>query len=107
MFYYFESEIKKEIRIVKLQIYYTFNGWESKYKKISIIGIIIYIVNYKEENIIYLIGLLELSNYRKYSISKFIFFYYIYTITNRILYNSINNLQKRYSTIRAFPNNSS
>jgi hypothetical protein len=107
MFYYFESEIKKEIRITKLQIYYTFNSWGLKYEKISIISIIIYIINYKGENIIYLIGLPELSNYRKCNISKFFFFYYIYTTINRILYSSINNLQKRYSTIRVFPSNSS
>jgi hypothetical protein len=107
MFYHFESEIKEEIRTAKSRIYYTFDGWGSKYEKISIIGIIIYIVNCKGENVTRLIGLPELPNYRKCSISKFIFFCCIYTAVNRILYSSINNLQKQYSTIRAFPSDSS
>jgi hypothetical protein len=70
MFYHFESEIKEEIKTAKSRIYYTFNGWGSKYKKISILSIVIYIVNCKGENVIRLIGLPELSNHRKRSISK-------------------------------------
>jgi hypothetical protein len=70
MFYYFKPEIKEEIKTVKSRIYCTFNSWGSKYKKISILGVIIYIVNCKGENIIRLIRLPELPNYRKCGISK-------------------------------------
>jgi hypothetical protein len=70
IFYYFKPEIKEEIKTAKSRIHYTFNGWGSKHEKISVLGVIIHMVNYKGENVTRLIRLPELPNYRKRGVGK-------------------------------------
>jgi len=70
MFATFEPEIIEEIRTAKSRIHVSFDGWGSKYEKLSVLGVVIHFVNNKYEVVTRLIGLLELPNHGKAGVGK-------------------------------------
>jgi hypothetical protein len=78
MFKYFEPKIQEEIKIVKSKIYVSFNGWGSKHKKLSIVGVVIYFINKQGNMVTRLIGLPELPNHGKASVGKCSISYIVY-----------------------------
>jgi hypothetical protein len=49
----------------------SFDGWGSKYKKISVLSVVTYFINKKHKNVTRLIGLSKLPKHRKIGISRF------------------------------------
>ena len=84
MFVHFEPEIIEEVRIAKSKISISFDGWGSKRKKLSVVGVVIYIINTKGENVTRLIGLPKLPRHRKSGISKY---FYSSTFFTYLLYS--------------------
>jgi hypothetical protein len=72
MYWHFEPQVIKKIRTVKLRILVSFDGWGSKHKKISVLGIVTHFINGNYKNVTRLIGLPELPKHRKTGISKYI-----------------------------------
>jgi hypothetical protein len=70
MFEHFEPDIIQEVAATRSAISITFDGWGSKHKKISVVGVVIHFINDKYENVTRLIGLLELLGHRKAGVSK-------------------------------------
>jgi hypothetical protein len=65
MFQYFEPEVIEEIRNAKSRISITFDGWGSKHKKISVLGVVVHFINDKYKSVTRLIGLPELLGHGK------------------------------------------
>jgi hypothetical protein len=85
---YFKPFIIKEIVTTKSRISISFNGWGLKYKKISLLGVIVYFINSKYENVTRLISLLELLNHGKSSVVTYSKSYYFFIlITSRSSYS--------------------
>jgi hypothetical protein len=59
-----------KIRIAKSKIYISFDGWGSKYKKLSVVGVVIHFINGMGEAVTRLIGLLELPGHGKAGVGK-------------------------------------
>ena len=85
---YFKPFIIKEIITTKSRISISFDGQGSKYKKISLLGVVVYFINSKYENVTRLISLLELLNHRKSGVSTYLKSYYFFIlITSRLSYS--------------------
>ncbi len=85
---YFKPFIIKEIVTAKSRISISFNGQGLKYKKISLLGVVVYFINSKYENVTRLISLLELLNHRKSGVSTYLKSYYFFIlITSRLSYS--------------------
>ena len=69
LFAHFEPVIIREIANARSKISITFDSWGLKYEKLSVIGVVIHFINEYYKNVTYLIGLPELLDYRKASIS--------------------------------------
>jgi hypothetical protein len=80
MFIYFEPKVVEEIQNAKSKILILFNGWGSKRKKLSVIGVVVHFINNKYEAVLRLIGLPKLLGHRKSGVSELFFYYYYYII---------------------------
>ena len=69
LFAHFEPVVIREIANARSKISITFDGWGSKHEKLSVIRVVIHFINKYYKNITRLIGLSELPDYRKTSIS--------------------------------------
>jgi hypothetical protein len=49
----------------------SFDGWGSKYEKISVLSVVTHFINKKHKNVTHLIGLSKLPKHRKTGISRF------------------------------------
>jgi len=78
MFEYFEPEIQEEIKTAKSKIYVSFNGWGSKYEKLSIVGIVVHFINKQGDIVTRLISLPELPNHGKAGVNKCSISYIVY-----------------------------
>jgi len=70
MFENFELIIQEEIYTARSCIHVSFDRWGSKYKKLSVVGVIIHFINVKYKAVTRLIGLPELLGYRKPGVGK-------------------------------------
>jgi hypothetical protein len=73
MFAYFEPEVIAEIRNAKSHISISFDGWGLKHEKLSVIRVVVHFINERYENVTQLIGLPELSGYRKTGVGKYLY----------------------------------
>jgi len=73
MFEHFEPQVIHEVQNARSCISISFDGWGSKYKKISVIGVVIHFINDKYENVTRLIGLPELPGHGKAGVGKWSF----------------------------------
>jgi hypothetical protein len=71
MFVYFEPEIIKEIRTAKSCITISFDGWGSKRKRLSVVGVVVHFINTKNQNVTRLISLPTLPGYRKSGVGMY------------------------------------
>lgn len=65
MITYFEPQVIEEIETARSRISISFDGWGSKYKKISVLGVAVHFINYKYKNVTRLIGQPELPSHGK------------------------------------------
>ena len=85
---YFKPFIIKEIITTKSRISISFNRQGLKHKKISLLGVVVYFINSKYENVTCLISLLELLNHGKGGVSTYSKSYYFFIlITSRLSYS--------------------
>jgi hypothetical protein len=70
MYWHFEPRVIAEILTARSRIHVSFDGWGSKHEKISVLGIVTHFINDDYENVIRLIGLLELPEHKKTGIGK-------------------------------------
>ena len=84
MFKYFEPEVIEEVRNAKSRISISFDGWGSKRKRLSVIGIVVHFINDKYEAVSRLIGLPELPGHRKSGVGESFFYYYYYIAIRRL-----------------------
>ena len=84
MFKHFEPEVIEEVRNAKSRISISFDGWGSKRKRLSVIGIVIHFINDKYEVISRLISLLTLPGHGKTGISESFFYYFKYSYNTSI-----------------------
>jgi hypothetical protein len=71
MFAYFEPEVIEEVRTARSRISLSFDGWGSKYEKISVLGVVAHFINSKYENVTRLIGLPELPSHGKSGVGMY------------------------------------
>jgi hypothetical protein len=73
---------------------------------LNIFNIIIHFVNFKYENIIYLIGLPELSKYNKFGIDQYIILYFLFKefgiIINNLEYFVLDNISNNNIIFKKF-----
>jgi hypothetical protein len=74
MFQYFEPEIIKEVEYAKSKIHVSFDGWGSKYEKLSVIGVVIHLINSQGQAVTRLIGLPEVPGHGKKGIGMLVDF---------------------------------
>jgi hypothetical protein len=65
-----EPNIIKEIANTQSKISITFDSWGSKYKKISVIRVVVHFINKHYDNVTRLISLPELPGHRKAGVGK-------------------------------------
>jgi hypothetical protein len=70
MFKHFKPDIIAEVAAACLAISISFDGWGSKHKKISVVGVVIHFINDKYKNATRLIFLPELPGHGKAGVSK-------------------------------------
>jgi hypothetical protein len=65
IYIYFELTIKEEIKQVRLKILISFDGWGLKHKKISLVGVVAYFIDFKGHAVSRLLGMPELPGHSK------------------------------------------